>query len=273
MNYNKKIDYQFCKNIVVGTTEEKEQRFRKVFNLKEKPETDNEFKILEHKSMLESLLNTDDIFKELVKIHHSLYDIDLNDIEKNLINQALKITKPDLAYQRIAESCVFDLKIDFIAYIYNAKRIKLGLYPVIFYKELTRIMYGYFRLGNTDEGLEILHKMKRQTESQNQLHEVVNKEIVVNRILAHQELLKSRFGISKLYIYGSCARDEMDEYSDVDIICVVDYHDKNRSAKEISILHIFLAELLNLSIDLKIGDDENELCLNNNIKCDLYKVY
>lgn len=273
MTYNKKIDYQFCKNIIVGNTEEEEQALKRVYYGKQKPKTISEFKLLECKAMFELLLSADDLIETLCDIHYSLYKSRLSEEEFKLVDSLFKLGKPDLIYRRLAETCLFDTRVDFLAFIYNAKRISQNLYPIIFYKESTRFMYGYFRIGCVDEGLEVLTKMKLQTEFQNQKHRIVNKEIVVREILKHKELLETRFLISKIYLFGSCSRDEMNEYSDIDMICVVSYHDSKRLAEEVSIIRIFLAELLDLPIDLKIGDDEHELYLNRNIKCDLYKVY
>lgn len=273
MVYNKKLDYQFCKSIVIGPTKDKERELRRVFYLLDKPQNAEEEKLLKCKRLFEKLLSSDDHLVSLKEIHKKMYGRNLTASELLLVEKALELTNDDLSYQRLAESCLFDERIAFLAFVYTIKRIRADLYPIIFYKESSELMYSYFRVGNTKAASNIFENLKKQTAFQNNRHRLARKEEVVKRILDVQDQLKEVFHIRALYLYGSCARDEMDYYSDVDLICLVSYADNERLAKEKSLVHAYFARLLDLPIDLKMGGEESDVELNANIRRDLYKVF
>jgi len=273
MSYNKKIDYQFCKNIVIGSTDENEWRLRRVFNLIEEPICEAEFRLLKCKKLLESLFVSIDLLKSLNNIHQEMYESPLPCAETALIEKLLNSTNDELIYQRLAESCLFDSRVDFLAFVYTAKRIIAQMPPVIFYMDSTKLMYACFRVGNTKVGSAILTKMKKQTDFQNHCHGLVSREEIIGKLLVVQDQLSKQFSIRTLYLYGSCARNEMDEYSDVDLICIVDYEDKQRLAKETLSIYEFFTRILALPVDLKIGGDEDDVVINANIRQDLYKIF
>lgn len=273
MHYNKKINYQFCKNIVIGSTDEKEQELRRVFNQVDEPTSEMDFKLLKCKEWLDALHMSKNFVKTLVHIHEEMYEVKPSSAEITLIEKVLNGINEELVYQRLAETCLFDNRIDFLAFVYTAKRISAFLPPVIFYKDSTQLMYSFFRVGNTTAGSAVFAQMKKKTDFQNQSHSMVGREEIVKKILEAQNRLRKLFSINTIYLYGSCARDEMDEYSDIDLICLIDYEDKFRLAKAISEIHEFFDKLLDLPIDLKIGCDENDPGINANIRRDLYKIY
>jgi len=69
----------------------------------------------------------------------------------------------------------------------------------------------------------------------------------IRRILAqHQLVLRERFGVRRLAVFGSYARDEMEPRSDVDILIDLD----RPIGWEIVDLHDYLEEILGVSVDL-----------------------
>jgi predicted nucleotidyltransferase len=66
----------------------------------------------------------------------------------------------------------------------------------------------------------------------------------------HREYLAKKFGISEIAIFGSCARGEQTDYSDVDII--VEFKNSFKSFDNYMDLKFYLEELLGRKVDLVI---------------------
>lgn len=79
----------------------------------------------------------------------------------------------------------------------------------------------------------------------------MNKTIILDILKAHKQELKDKFGIQKLALFGSYAKDEERENSDIDLV-VIEMTKKNAfiliSAKK------FLSKSLNKDVDLGLLD-------------------
>jgi predicted nucleotidyltransferase len=73
-------------------------------------------------------------------------------------------------------------------------------------------------------------------------------EEIKKKIEEHREELISRFKIKEIGIFGSYARGDQDETSDVDIL--VDYSDEHISLFDVLDVKYYFEELLGLNVDI-----------------------
>ena len=85
-------------------------------------------------------------------------------------------------------------------------------------------------------------------------------EKIRKKLTAHKAELTSRFGISSLGIFGSYARGEQKENSDIDILARYEkmpgYFDYIRAEN-------YLSELLGIKVELTIDEDLNPVISRN----------
>ena len=74
----------------------------------------------------------------------------------------------------------------------------------------------------------------------------IDKTNILNYLKEHYSEFKSKYNVEQIGLFGSYARDEATENSDIDIY--VEF--KNKTFKNISGLWVFLEELYNKKIDL-----------------------
>ena len=77
----------------------------------------------------------------------------------------------------------------------------------------------------------------------------MTKEYIIHFLKSHKNELKEKFGVYKIGLFGSYARDEQKEDSDIDIAVEID--SKNMFRSFFSLLH-FLEDNLHENIDLGI---------------------
>lgn len=76
---------------------------------------------------------------------------------------------------------------------------------------------------------------------------ILNKELILEKIKENKEIIK-QFGVIKLSLFGSYARDEQKKDSDVDFL--VEFEKGRGLFKDYSGLLNYLEELMNSKIDL-----------------------
>ncbi|MDR2827897.1 MAG: nucleotidyltransferase domain-containing protein [Acholeplasmatales bacterium] len=274
--YNPKLDYQFCKNLIIGNTDEFETRLKMVYFNKEKSTTITENKILVLKKALNYLKTN--ITKNIGDTLTTTYKLIFNmDIEKEKMLKILKICScmdENKIYQLLIEEDIFDTDIIFACFIYNAIRIIKMKHIIIFYNATTKLLNVYYKIRNTAAALQILNIMKKQTKVQNIKHPLFNKEYVVQTIIKNKDTLLNEYYVIELYLVGSASRDTMDCYSDVDVICIVRKKDIESKYSNIKVTLLeYLKEIFDMHVDLKIGGKINDLNLNDNFKRDLFRVF
>ncbi|UYZ57681.1 nucleotidyltransferase family protein [Hymenobacter latericus] len=94
--------------------------------------------------------------------------------------------------------------------------------------------------------------------------------------LTEQEIQKIREffrtqPVRKAYLFGSYARGEADEKSDVDLLVEIDY-DRLVSALDVFLWHEYLAEILGKKVDVVTGAKPGSR-FRNNIASDLHPIY
>ena len=75
----------------------------------------------------------------------------------------------------------------------------------------------------------------------------MDKEIVLRRLKANAEEIRQRFSVKAISIFGSIARDEASDNSDVDVLVVFDQKATFDGFME---LKFYLEELLGTGVDL-----------------------
>ena len=75
----------------------------------------------------------------------------------------------------------------------------------------------------------------------------MKRDEVLNALRAHKEILSQRFGVTNLALFGSAARDEMSDDSDVDILV---RFDGPGTSKAYFGVQFYLEDLLGHSVDL-----------------------
>lgn len=98
---------------------------------------------------------------------------------------------------------------------------------------------------------------------------ILTKEEVIEKLLIEQEILKEKYGVEKLYLYGSYAKNIINEKSDIDLLVVFKpgFINSEKEMKKESI-KIYLKEKLEKSIDLIIFEDaltDLDICEMENI--------
>lgn len=272
MQYNPKLDYLFCKYLIVSVTKN-EQQFKHAFWGKTPPESINECKILFYKDLLDEIKNSADYIETLLSIHEKLYGFALSKGGISLLKRVFKYENEDLIYQRLAECSHDDNNADFIAFVYTAKRFAKNLNPIVFYKESTKDMFHLFRVGDTERAKTILKIMCKRTERQNHYHALTNREEIVGQIINKKNDIINLLFIKEIFLVGSCARDEMNEYSDVDLVCIVDKENTQKADYRFGKVRDYFSTLFNIHVDLKMGGDLDGLDLNDNFRRDLFRVF
>ena len=79
----------------------------------------------------------------------------------------------------------------------------------------------------------------------------MNRDMIVKKIKKSLPVIMN-YGVKKIGIFGSAARDEMSSGSDIDVI--VEFHEKMITLSNYMNLKRFLEKLLNCDIDLVIKD-------------------
>ena len=80
----------------------------------------------------------------------------------------------------------------------------------------------------------------------------MRREEIIARIRKHAEAIRAE-GATELYLFGSAARDEMGEKSDVDVF--VDYDPERRfSLLNLSGIHLIVMEELGREVDITTKD-------------------
>jgi hypothetical protein len=79
---------------------------------------------------------------------------------------------------------------------------------------------------------------------------MVTKKIILNTLRDHKEELENRFGVIKIGIFGSYARDSADLQSDIDIL--VEFN--SPTFDNYMDLKFYLEDLLKTPVDLVLND-------------------
>lgn len=209
---NKKVIYLMCKWLVSPRINHNEFNLRDVFNHNRQPKTKDEKRILMFKKTFLFLIDND--IDKAVKTLTYLYDVNFI----SAISLANKVVnkKPnfDLLAFVLRKS---ELPLVYLILFFNALRVKYKKCPIIFrenqYKEIL------FLLNNKqyNRAKEIYNLCYNKTIKHLEFKQPISKNGII-KCLNDIRTKLDNLQINKMLIYGSYARDEANENSDLDII-------------------------------------------------------
>lgn len=141
-------------------------------------------------------------------------------------------------------------KFEFAFMLSNLIMLKKDRFPLVPYE----YMYNaYFRAAK-NKSIDKLMILFSEIESINKPHKKFNQldlSTIVDNLKKEREFLKNRFGIQKLYIYGSYAKCKTTVQSDLDLLVIFNYDliniERNNNREE---LINYLSNELKMNVDL-----------------------
>jgi predicted nucleotidyltransferase len=156
----------------------------------------------------------------------------------------------------IVQKQVFYEKTEEMAKLIFNKLLELNGYcPVVFYPKLTRNLIDHIQSGSTEEIVEkiFIKLIFRTIKHLNTKRILLKQETVLDLILKHEEMIKRLYHVDSLGIFGSFARNNQTEYSDIDVWIKVNQEFSNEDKYALSVL---LQTVLGLYVDLSVWTTE-----------------
>lgn len=271
--YNKKINFKFLEYLYqhCDSKDLHEMHLKNVLNGKEKIINDIDIFILRGKEVLEYMLDNKEYNISNIKYIYYLYTKE-KFLDDNLLNNIIKIYDNDInkeveIYKYIIKNNIFGYyNIELAKILFNYIRIIDNNYPLIFYFELTNKINGLI-LNDLDFTKE-LYELKELTNHHNIKHEIIDYDYIYNKLIDNKNKL-IKMGINELFIYGSYARKDYNEYSDLDLLCITNnmfYIDKE-------FIKIILEAMLNIKVELNIKSHDYHKFITNDMNNEKLRVY
>ena len=223
--YNPKIDYLFCRHIFLTPLENNDEAlWRKCWFGEIEAFSRGSKAMIKAKMLLEKVAA---IFKNNGNCYELFNALGLSPNLYALFKEALlKAYDDDLsASDRFLISCIknksnydgmINEKVAHAVLCIASKHI-----PTIFYSgQFNRILK--LTKNDNEMALECLYLARNRTESLNKKHKEISYDDIVFKILSCKDYLKETYGINEMYIYGSYAKGNPTNYSDLDIFAVAD---------------------------------------------------
>lgn len=149
-------------------------------------------------------------------------------------------------------------KTEFAFIMMNYVLIKRGFYPVIIYPMDKKIYQDAVKLiKNNPNQLYLLIVQSEHFIRKSHAHKVLNevelksKEEVINFLKNESGILKKKYHVKHLYLYGSYCKDSTIATSDIDILVVLnDYLINYEKTEALKNLRKYLFEVMNYRIDV-----------------------
>ena len=268
--YNKKINYLICKYIIAKNLKiEDEQIWRDIYNEKKPPKTNEQKMMMKCKNIFAYINKKEFNKKEIINCYKLMANETIN--ENNLCfsinDNAFDILLAVLEYN------IFPLYNDEMAkIIFNFKLIYNGEIPLIVYQsQLEQIKKTL--IINKKNCIYELYKIINRTNHFNIKHRLISFNEIKTKILEIKDILLASFSVKHLYIFGSYSKNEINEYSDLDVFIKV----KRRKKKDINnkyYIFSYLEKALGIPIDGKTNDkDYKKSKLKKDMKKNLKKIY
>lgn len=137
----------------------------------------------------------------------------------------------------------------------NFLLIKQRKAPVIFYAFVVEKLLNLISSNEIEGARLLMLNLLQRSEVLNRKHEYIPLNVLLKRISNIEPVLKTNFGVTSLFYYGSYAKNLANEYSDFDLFVEIDskrQNDKNNKYR----LKTFLENKLGITIDCHIRDHE-----------------
>jgi predicted nucleotidyltransferase len=161
----------------------------------------------------------------------------------------------------IVQKQVFYEKTEEIAKLIFNKLLELNGYcPVVFYPKLTRNLLNHIQSGSTEEIIEkiFIKLIFRTIKHLNTKQSLLQQEAVLNLILQHEKMIKQVYHVTSLGVFGSFARNEQNEYSDIDLWIKVNQEFSNEDKYALCVM---LQTVLGVYVDLSVWTTELDAML------------
>ena len=180
-----------------------------------------------------------------------LKTIALNDLKlENLtVKQVISLLK------RLIKNRPFETHNEPLSFIiFNAVLKKIGYVPIIFTKSYLESIIKQIKSGADESQIYyMLATFENANENYVKSYAPISKSEVIKRLKGQSERIKNEFGVKNLWLYGSFAKDEQTEFSDVDLL--IEFKEQ-QSENVIIGLKKFTQELTCRRVDLQ---DENNV--------------
>ncbi len=242
MEYNPKINYLCCKylsqSILMNFDEAQERR---IFQEKEEPKTEEHILMMKAKTIFEifsNMLNFNDDIVSSVYLVLSGEEINRNEKYNQFLNLLRNTLKEEYSFKNnilifvyVIKNNLFKIKnIEMAKILFNLVRIFKKQIPLIFYPIQTQVLVNL--IDNNEEIQKInneFYMVEARTLKFNNRHEIIKREEIIKRLINLKDKLKEMYGIFEVSMYGSYARGEENEYSDLDLIVKIDKENKGKN--------------------------------------------
>ncbi|HEY8361623.1 MAG TPA: nucleotidyltransferase domain-containing protein [Tissierellaceae bacterium] len=103
--------------------------------------------------------------------------------------------------------------------LFNVMLVKSGFHPIIFYINFSNDLIELIKNGALKESvMTLLKPIIKVSMDYNQVRGLIKTEEVVRILKENESTLKDKYHIIGCFIYGSVARGEQTEYSDIDLV-------------------------------------------------------
>ena len=195
--------------------------------------------------------------------------------EFNILLEDDKISRLETFLDEIKECSVFEYACKFYMFVVkrgifglfstkfaiialNAILVRNNILPIIVYTNYAIMLAELIQAGLMLESLEEMIYQNFQTSIiYNNKHKLISQKEVLNTLKKHKETIRTVYGVKKLYLMGSYAKNTVNEYSDLDII--VDIQDRANEAA----LEAFISEKVHLPVDIVNINERFAQCKDN----------
>lgn len=271
--YNTKIDYKmlYFLNPELDTTKnyyETKSIYQK--NANYVSEQGKWFKKL--KNVYEYLLLNDLDFEKILNYSVKEFETDVNENAKlKIINNFKNLKNNDIIYlatcflrEIILNKPLNKYSDELAILIFNAIIKKAGFVPIIFVNDyrtfIKRIIYKKITIYSL---IDVLASYEDLSIKYDKKYDPLSKDDIVKIIKNNEKLLKQRYDVKKIWLYGSFVRNEANEFSDIDLY--VDFF-SNKTEEELIEIQEYFVKLLKRDIDMLVENKEYKNFSNNALK-------
>lgn len=271
--YNTKIDYKmlYFLNPKLDTTKnyyETKSIYQK--NANYVSEQGKWFKKL--KNVYEYLLLNDLDFEKILNYSVKEFETDVNENAKlKIINNFKNLKNNDIIYLATCflKEIIFNKPLnkysdELAILIFNAIIKKAGFVPIIFVNDyrafIKRIIYKKITIYSL---IDVLSSYEDLSIKYDKKYDPLSKDDIVKIIKNNEKLLKQKYDVKKIWLYGSFVRNEANEFSDIDLY--VDFF-SNKTDEELIEMQEYFVKLLKRDIDMLVENKEYKNFSNNALK-------
>ena len=266
-SYNPKIDFLLLKYLNPKYNSKKNyNELKKIFFKKQKAKS-IQGKYLEKLIEIFEILKIKDININTLKECADILGVNMleekaNDFIKYLNSLNMNVTKNSvwlLVY--LLKNEIFNLHSDFLSVlIFNSYLYKNKYVPFILYHYNREYIKKKLDNGANEEGLHFYFSnfYNENKVFLNKYPKLTKKELI-DKLVENKKVILGIYNVSKLWIYGSFARDDANEYSDIDLYLELSEYDLDNLTE----LKKFLERILLRRVDFHIEHYQKYTFFNN----------